>query len=323
MSKQSIADDAASTTVVLSGRNGFILYLKGIAIGLGDSVPGISGGTIAVVTNIYETFIHSLCSIDSSAFKMLFRGDLLQAWQHINGKFLLILGVGAISGLLISANTVLFFLENYFEPLMAFFIGLVLASTVLLKSEFSFGTWQNLVALFLGITVTISISFIGRTDANLTFFYIFFSGAIAICAMVLPGLSGAFVLILLGVYEFILRALTDFDIAYIAVFVTGCGVGLLSFSRVLSWMLNRYRQLSYAFIVGMLLGSVYLLWPWQKVSQYYTGSDGEQHVLQSSKLLPLNYTEQTGNDALLMVSLLSVIAGFYLVIGLRRLSSRK
>jgi putative membrane protein len=322
MSEQSSADGAASITVALSGRDMLVLYLKGIAMGLGDSVPGISGGTIAVVTNIYETFIHSLRSIDSSVIKMLIRGYPLQAWRHINGKFLLILGLGAISGLLISANTVLFFLENYFEPLMSFFIGLVLASAVLLKSEFFFGAWQNLVALLLGFILTVSISFVGRADANLTLFYVFFSGAVAICAMILPGLSGAFILILLGVYEFILRALIGLDISYIIVFTAGCGVGLLSFSRVLSWMLSRHRQLSYAFIVGMLLGSVNLLWPWQKVSQYYTGSNGEQHVLQSSKLLPLNYIEQTGNDALLIASLISVIAGFSLVISLRRLSSR-
>ena len=166
--------------------------------------------------------------------------------------FLLILAAGILSGLLISANTVLFLLENYFAPLMAFFIGMVLASTWLLRHEFSIAAWQNVLALLLGSLV--SIGLITPRSAELSLLYVFFSGAIAISAMILPGLSGAFILLLLGVYEFILNALIGFDWPYILVFMMGCATGLLIFTRVLSWMLRDHHQLSYGFITRHAAG---------------------------------------------------------------------
>jgi putative membrane protein len=147
---------------------------------------------------------------------------------------------------------------------MAFFIGMVLASSALLRNEFSLGTWQNILALFLGLLLAMSIGFITPRSAELSLIYVFFSGAIAISAMILPGLSGAFILLLLGVYEFILGALLGFDLPYILAFMLGCGVGLLAFSRVLSWLLRAHHELSYGFITGMLLGSISALWPWQQ-----------------------------------------------------------
>lgn len=245
-----------------SGRGKLILFLKGIAMGLGDSVPGVSGGTIAVITKIYDQLVFSIRAIDLRACELLVRGQFKALWQHINGTFLLILALGILSGLLISANTVLFLLENYFAPLMAFFIGMVLASSALLRHEFSLGVWQNLVALCLGLLLAVSIGFISPRAAELSLLYVFFSGAVAISAMILPGLSGAFILLLLGVYEFILEALLSFNLPYILVFILGCALGLLAFSRVLSWMLREHHQLSYGFITGMLLGSVSALWPW-------------------------------------------------------------
>lgn len=241
-----------------------MLFLKGVAMGLGDSVPGISGGTIAVITKIYDQLVFSIRAVDLRACGLLFTGQFKAFWQHINGTFLLILALGILSGLLVSANTVLFLLENYFAPLMAFFIGMVLASSVLLRHEFSLSAWQNILALFLGLLLAMAIGFITPRAAELSLIYVFFSGAIAISAMILPGLSGAFILLLLGVYEFILGALLSFDLPYILVFVLGCAVGLLAFSRVLSWLLRDHHQLSYGFITGMLLGSVSALWPWQE-----------------------------------------------------------
>ena len=239
-------------------------------MGLGDSVPGISGGTIAVITKIYDELVFSIRAVDLRACEFLISGQFKAFWQYINGTFLLILALGILSGLLISANTVLFLLENYFAPLMAFFIGMVLASSSLLRHEFSLGVWQNILALFLGLLLAVSIGFISPRSAELSLIYVFFSGVIAISAMILPGLSGAFILLLLGVYEFILGALLAFDLPYIFVFVLGCGVGLLSFTRVLSWLLRDHHQVSYGFITGMLLGSVSALWPWQEGEGGYT-----------------------------------------------------
>lgn len=299
-------------------RSRLLLYLKGLAMGLGDSVPGVSGGTIAVITNIYDRLIYSIRAVDLAACKLLIAGRFTEFWLHINGNFLLILVLGIFSGLLVSANTALFLLQNYFEPLMAFFIGLVLASIWLLKDNFKFRHWQNLVALLAGISVASWVGTIDPANATMSYAYVFVSGAVAICAMILPGLSGAFVLLLLGVYEFILRALIEFNIPYILVFVSGCVIGLLAFSRVLAWLLGSYHQLSYGFITGMLLGSLTVLWPWQQTQSYYTDRAGELHALHAVNVWPLNYTELTGGDAMLIASLVAVVAGALVVILLHR-----
>ena len=268
MSDNSSTQPQEITAIMTSRRDKIMLFLKGVAMGLGDSVPGISGGTIAVITKIYDQLIFSIRAVDLRACGLFFSGQFKAFWQHINGTFLLILALGILSGLLMSANTVLFLLENYFVPLMAFFIGMVLASSALLRHEFSLSAWQNILALFLGMLLTMAIGFISPRSAELSLLYVFCSGAIAICAMILPGLSGAFILLLLGVYEFILGALLSFNLPYILVFMLGCAAGLLAFSRVLSWLLREHHQLSYAFITGMLLGSVSALWPWQQEESY-------------------------------------------------------
>jgi putative membrane protein len=295
------------------------LYLKGLAMGLGDSVPGVSGGTIAVITHIYDRLIYAIKSVDLSACKLLLRGQLPQLWRHIDGTFLLILGLGILSGLLVSANTVLYLLENHYEGLMAFFIGLVLASTWLLKDEFDYLHWQNLLALLLGFLCTWLISGIDPRSVDVTLLYLFFSGMIAICAMILPGLSGAFILLLLGVYQFLLGALISFDLPVIGVFIGGCVIGLLAFSRLLAWLLRDYHQLSYGFITGILLGSLFILWPWKQVLSSFIDSDGVAHPLQTVNVWPLNYTEITGNQPLLLVTLASFAVGVAAVLLLRRI----
>ncbi len=314
-------DDPASQP--LKSVDSFILFLKGLAMGLGDSIPGVSGGTIAVITNIYERLIFAIRSIDINALKYLGSGELQKSWRHIDGNFLLILALGILSGLLISANSVLFLLDNFFEPLMAFFIGLVLASTWILRREFSSAKLTVWLLLLSGFVFALLVGSLepGVADANLL--YIFFCGAIGICAMILPGLSGAFVLLLLGVYQFMLRALVEFDFPYIAVFLAGCVIGLLAFSRLLAWLLRNYHDLSFGFISGMLLGSVYVLWPWQQAVSFYEDSSGVRQPLQTANIWPLNYTEMTGNAPRLGLAILAFIVGITLVLALIRMFNKK
>lgn len=323
MPQQEPITSQISDSSSMSPKSALLLYAKGIAMGLGDSVPGVSGGTIAVITHIYDKLIFSIKSIDLQAIKFLFSGQLASAWRHVNGSFLLLLLLGVLTGLLVSANSVLYLLENQFEALMAFFIGLVLASTWLLKEQFDFKKPSNLIVMVLGFGVTAMVSFLSPQVVELSLPYVFFSGLVAICAMILPGLSGAFILILLGVYEFILTALTQFDIAYIAVFVAGCLIGILTFSRLLAWLLKKYHQLSYGFISGMLLGSLLVLWPWQRVLTTYTDSSGEIHSLQTSNVSPFNYSELTGNDAMFLMSLIFAVLGVAAVLLLDHFFSHK
>jgi len=205
---------------------------------------------------------------------------------------------------------------------MAFFIGLVLASSWLLKSELDMRKRNNLLALILGVAFVAAIGMLPPANANFSLVAIFFSGAVAICAMILPGLSGAFILLILGVYEFVLTALLNFDLPVILVFMLGCIIGLLSFSRLLAWLLRHYHDLSYGFIIGMLLGSLSVLWPWQQTQIYYTNRSGELHPLQALNVLPSNYAELTGQEPRVLLVIASLLFGAALVLALHWAFSR-
>jgi len=287
-------------------------------MGLGDSVPGVSGGTIAVITRIYDELIYSIRSVDERALGLVFTGQIGAAWRHVNGNFLLTLALGILSGLLVSANTVLYLLEHRFEALMGFFIGLVMASTVLLLRQFQLARPANLLALLLGCMLTVGVGLLEPAVTELSLVYLFFCGLIAICAMILPGLSGAFILLLLGAYESMLAALTGLQWAVIAVFVSGCVVGLLAFSRLLALALRRFHELSYGFITGLLLGSLSVLWPWQRALSYYVDSHGQQQVLQTANVWPLTYTEQTGLEPQSALVAVCMICGLLTVFGLNK-----
>lgn len=295
-----------------------LLFFKGIAMGVGDSIPGVSGGTIAVITNIYDELIQSLSKIDITALKLFFSGSYNKFWLHINGKFLFTLAIGILTGLLVSANSVLYLLENRFEVLMAFFIGLVFSSVWFLKSEVNWRVWQNGLAALIGLNLAIAVSMIPPQLASISYLTVFFSGMVAICAMILPGISGAFILLILGVYEFILSALTGIQLDFILVFAAGCAIGLLSFTHLLAWLLRNYHALAYSVICGMLLGSINSLWPWQQLNASYTDSAGELHPLSSQNLSPFSYSELTGNESYFWVALASLLAGCFVVVILHR-----
>lgn len=300
-----------------------MLYAKGFAMGLGDSVPGISGGTIAVITEIYDELIYAIRSLDLAALGMLMTGKFRQCWRHINGSFLLLVGLGMLSGLLLSANTVLYLLDNFREALMAFFVGLVLASIVLLKEQFSLQSAGAWLALLVGVIVTAGVAMMEGLQATLSAPFLFMCGAIAICAMILPGLSGAFILILLGAYQFMLQALLSFDLASILVFMAGCVCGLLAFSRLIAWLLSQFHALAYAFITGMLLGSLWALWPWQRILSSYLDAEGEAHALRTLPVWPLNYTEMTGQQPGIALAMLLLLLGAGLVLGLHGIFKRR
>lgn len=315
VSPEQSADDLQP---VSGWRSALLLYVKGIAMGLGDSVPGISGGTIAVITNIYDRLIYSIRAVDLVAVRLLLSGQIKACWQHINGLFLLLVALGILSGLLLSANTVLYLLESHYEALMAFFIGLVLASVWLLKARFRIAHKANWLPLFLGLLCTAAIGLLDAREVEISLLYVFLCGSIAICAMILPGLSGAFILLLLGVYETILRALLAFDLVMIGVFMAGCVSGLLLFSRLLAWMLHNFHEMAYSFICGLLLGSLVVLWPWQQVVSDYVDRHGESHALQTVPVWPLHYNELTGQDPQLLVTLVMLITGAVLVLLVER-----
>ncbi|MDT8428631.1 MAG: DUF368 domain-containing protein [Pseudomonadales bacterium] len=243
-----------------------LLLLKGMAMGLADTVPGVSGGTIAVISGIYEELIHSLRRLNPLSLPLLWQQSPAIWWRHVNGGFLLTLLLGIASSLLLAANAILYLLANHHALIMGFFIGLILASSWFLQKQIGLWTWPKSVLLLAGMAITLVLALLNPLAGSSSLVYIFFSGLVAICAMILPGISGAFILLLLGVYEQILAALRTLQMDVLLVFVAGCVLGLLSFSHLLALLFRYYRQQTYAFLNGMLLASVYVLWPQELLS---------------------------------------------------------
>ena len=297
------------------------LYGKGFAMGLGDSVPGVSGGTIAVITHIYEEIILSIRQFDATLVRLLLELKLQDAWRYVNGSFLLILAIGMLSGLLLSANSVLYLLNNQFEALMAFFFGLVISSVVLLLGEIPVFRFRYCWAALFGALATGLVGSIEPAAASdLDLGYLFLCGFVAVSAMILPGLSGAFILILLGAYETMLIALTNLYWLRISVFLIGCLAGLLLFSRLLSQLLVKYRALCFSAICGMLLGSLPMLWPWRLVNP---NADSSVQTLQSVNVWPLTFAELTSESPRLFTVAFCFMLGAVVVLILDRLASKK
>jgi len=288
-----------------------LLFLKGMAMGVADSVPGVSGGTIAVISGIYEDLILALRSCNPIALRTLVKHGFAPFWRQIHGSFLLTLISGILLSLILMANTVLYLLSAHAVLIMAFFMGLVMASCWLLRRET--GDWSALALLLftLGFALTGMSSVLNPLLGNPSYFYIFLCGMLAICAMILPGISGAFILILLGVYEPVLEALRSWQLDVMLVFVLGCVIGLLSFSHLLAWLFHYYRAQAYAFLTGMLAASLLVLWPWRTENPAGPGLP----------LMPSEYSALAGESARVPEALFFLVLGFGLIMLLARLSA--
>lgn len=285
-------------------RDRLVLFLKGAAIGIADSVPGVSGGTIAVISGIYEDLLHALKRCNPLSLRVLWEQGPKAFWQHIHGDFLLTLGIGILGSLMLMANTVLYLLDNHFMLVMAFFLGLVLASCWLLYPEVGRPSLLKLALFAAGFGLTTATALLNPAAGSTSLLYLFLCGAVAICAMILPGISGAFILILLGAYEYVLGALRSFQWEVILVFAAGCATGLLSFAHVLSMMLHYHRQTTFAFLVGMLAASLIVLWPWRLSTEPGAGFG----------MMPWVYSEVSGQPSQWLAVLLCAITGFAIII---------
>lgn len=241
----------------------FLLYLKGMAMGAADIVPGVSGGTIALIAGIYEELINTIASINLNTLKTLRQDGLKAAWKQANATFLLVLLAGIGTSILSLASLIRYLLDNQPLFIWSFFFGLVIACVwVLLRQIPKWGPGTILAALIgLGLAVWISLTPPMETS-QIGLGYVFFSGMLTICAMILPGISGSFILVLLGSYGFILDAIHDFKLITLAVFMAGAVIGLLVFSRILKWLLAHFHNLTLALLTGFVAGSLVKIWPW-------------------------------------------------------------
>ncbi|MBU2964879.1 DUF368 domain-containing protein [Amphritea sp. 2_MG-2023] len=299
------------------------LFLKGVMMGAADVVPGVSGGTIAFITGIYEELINTIKSFNPAALRVLFKQGPAAFWRQVNGNFLVVLLAGIVASIATIAGGVLFLLSHYPILLWAFFFGLILASVWLVMSHIK--KWDaNLVSSFIiGAIIAYLITSLAPVSVEPTAMMVFISGAIAICAMILPGISGSFILLLLGMYAHILTAVKGADIQLISLFMLGCVVGIMSFSRVLSWMFSHHHQVTLALLSGFMLGSLNKVWPWKYTLSYTINRHGEQVPLLQDNVLPWHFESITGQSSFLFWAVGLALVGIAIVVVMERFQAVK
>lgn len=288
-------------------------------MGAADVVPGVSGGTIAFITGIYEELLETINSVNLSALKKLKTEGLKGFWKHINGNFLVALFLGIGISIVSLAKLITYLLEHHSILLWSFFFGLILSSVYLVGKTVKKWNVGKIIGLLIGAAIAFYITILPPMENPNALWFVFLSGAIAICAMILPGISGSFILLLLGSYEMVLGAIKDAKLSVIAVFAVGCVTGLLSFSKLLNWMFKKYHDLTIAILTGFLVGSLNKIWPWKETISTRINSHGETVPFIQENISPSNYV---GENQLVFALLMAVI-GLVLIIGLEKFAKKE
>lgn len=292
------------------------LAVRGFCMGSADVVPGVSGGTMAFILGIYEELIESIRTVAQPRFlRPLFRGRIAEAWRVVNGTFLLSVLIGIGAAILTLARTIEWLLENRPVAVWSFFFGLVLASVVTVARRIERWRIGLVIAALLGAAgAWILVGVVPISTPN-EWWFLFLSGAIAICAMILPGISGAFVLLLLGKYQYVLSAVNDRDVATILWVAAGAAVGIVSFAQLLGWLFRRYHDVTVAVLTGLMLGSLRKVWPWKRDLDWVITPEGERMVTVQENVLPA-----VGGE--LATAVLLALAGLAVVLALEAWANR-
>lgn len=290
-----------------------LLVLKGMGMGAADVVPGVSGGTIAFIVGIYEELIDSIKSINGQTLKLLLTGKIASFWKAINANFLLSIVLGIGISIFSLAKIITYLLVEHPILVWAFFFGLVLASTWFVSKDIKHWNWKTILSFILGALVAYYITVATPADTPSNLFFIFLCGAIAICAMILPGISGSFILVLLGKYFYIMEAVKTFNVPVMLVFICGAAIGITTFSRILSFALRRFHDITISVLAGFMLGSLNKVWPWKETVETYTDNHGVIKPLVEINIMP---------DQLVWEALVLMIAGYAIVYFLEKLSTK-
>lgn len=293
-----------------------VLALKGCAMGMADVVPGVSGGTIAFISGIYEELLDSIRSVDATALRLLLRFRLAEFWRHVNGRFLLPVLLGIAVAIFSLARLMTYLLTNHPIAIWSFFFGLIVASALLVAKQIGRWDWRTVLAFAVGAAAAWWITVATPAETPDGWWFVMLSGAIAICAMILPGISGAFILLLLGKYQYIMHAVGEFDIPVIAVFVIGAAAGIISFSHLLSWLLKHWHDVTVAVLMGFMVGSLNKVWPWKETVKTYLDSHGVAQPLVQNNIAPGTFEQLTGQPSLLVQAILLGIVGFLVIYGI-------
>ncbi len=322
-----------------------LLAAKGAAMGMAEVIPGVSGGTIAFITGIYERLLNSIQSFGPSLFTAFKEGGLKKVWEHIDGNFLLFLLGGMVTGVVVGVFGISHLMITIPEILWAFFFGLIIASAIYIGKQV--GEWSliQILALMIGIVVAYGITIISPAEGNTALWFVFISGLIAISALILPGISGSFILLLMGMYTYIIPTVKSAlklnvdSLVVTAVFAMGCLVGLMTFSRILSWTFKNYKNTTLALLTGFMIGSLNKIWPWRKITKCINKETGETvaaenlipfdrtsevlKIIEEKNVSPFSYQELTGFDDYFMYAIIAAVLGFAIVFVLDKLGSEK
>ena len=240
-----------------------VVALKGFAMGAANVIPGVSGGTIALLTGIFNELIESLNALMSvSSWRLLLKGRFSEFWKAIHGTFLLWLGIGIVLSVFSLAKLMVYVLSHHPVQTWAFFFGLIIVSAFFLLSDIKDWKWSDVLWLVLGIVLGAVICLLSPTETTSDLWFIALCGAIAVCTMILPGISGSFILVLLGKYEYIMKAVSELNIPVLLVFTVGCVIGIVAFSKILHWLIGKYEKPTLLVLIGFTLGALVKVWPW-------------------------------------------------------------
>jgi len=319
------------------------LALKGAAMGVAEVIPGVSGGTIAFITGIYEELINTIKSFGPEAFNGYKDGGFSGLWKAINGSFLVNLVGGMIVGVVVGVFGVTYLLDNFPEPLWGFFFGLIVASAFVIGKQIDSWDIKKILSFVIGVVIAYGITILSPAEGSLSPGYVFISGMLAISALLLPGISGSFILLLMGMYTLIIPIIKTFlktfdtgSLLVIMIFASGCLVGLLGFSRILSWLFARYKAVMLALLTGFLIGALNKVWPWRNVSQILDKESGERldvldytnfgnldpegfKIIQEVNVLPSDYLM---GDPYVIITILCTFAGLMGVLALEKSQSK-
>ena len=275
------------------------VFFCGILMGIADAIPGISGGTIALLLGIYEELIGSISNFNINLFKNLKNKGIKYCWNKINGNFLLSLISGVLLSLVSFVKIFSILIEKYPLFIWSFFLGLILATLFVINRNIKKWDIANFILIFIFAFLTILLSIINPSiSENINLFYILICGIIASSAMILPGISGSLILVILGVYTLIINALNNLEYNIILVFLIGCLIGIINFSKIIKWLFNNYRDYTFSIMLGLVIGSIYTVWPWRK-----------------------SFTDDVTNDYIFF-SIIITIIGFAVIYSLEKISKK-
>ncbi|MEM6730552.1 MAG: DUF368 domain-containing protein [Myxococcota bacterium] len=300
-----------------------MVFLRGVAMGAADVVPGVSGGTVAFITGIYEELLDAIKAFGGEGLKRAWARDLRGAWRAVNGNFLVALAAGIAASIVTLSRGVLFALETYPELLWAFFVGLLVGAIWVVSRQVTRWRPQVIGAGLAGGGFAFAVVSATPSETPESLPFVFLTGVVGISAMILPGISGSFILVLFGKYEFILGAVKAAQLDVLAAFAAGCGLGLLGFSHALAWLFRRYHDATVAAITGFLIGSMPKIWPWKHTLETYVDRHGVTKPLVQENVSPFAYAALTGRDAVLVGALIAAALGLVLVLGLDRLAGKR